>query len=147
MFDSRGQSSRFLLFSLFLAALAVCVFAQEISQADKAGIDQTRQPLQFELLAKGVVASPPVQVQFKSAPLRLEIRNLVMGRGETESIPTPTRILLELRQGAVTTTTNQQRHEWHQGDFWVADKNSPFTIQNFGEVAVLRAIYIFEGNR
>ena len=147
MFDSPGQSSRFLISSLFLASLAVCVFARETNQADKAGKDQTRQPAQFQLLAKGIVATAPFQVQFKSAPLRLEIRNLVMGRGVTESIPTPTRILLELRQGAMTTITNQEKHEWHQGDFWVVDKNSPFTIQNSGEVAVLRAIYIFEGNR
>ncbi len=147
MFGSRGPSSRFLLFSLALASLAVCVFAQETSQTDEASKDQTRQPAQFELLAKGVAASAAFQVQFKSAPLRLEIRNLVMGRGETESIPTPTRILLELRQGAVTTTANQQRHEWRQGDFWVVEKNSPFRIQNAGEVAVLRAIYIFEGKR
>lgn len=147
MFDSPGQPSRFLLFSLFLASLAVCVFAQGTSQTDKPGKDQTRQPLQFELLAKGVVASPPVQVQFKSAPLRLVIRNLVMGRGETEPIPTPSRILLELRQGAVITTIDQQRHNRNQGDFWMVEKGSSFTIQNPGEVAVLRAIYVFEGNR
>lgn len=101
----------------------------------------------WELLAKGVVSSAAFQVQFKSAALRLEIRNLIMGRGETESIPTPSRVLLEVRQGGVTTTINQEKLSRSQGDFWVVDKGSIFTIQNFGEVAVLRAIYIFEGSR
>ncbi len=146
MLVSRHQSS-LLVFLLFLPSLALCVLAQGINQSDNHGKDQTRQPSQFELLAKGVVATPPIQIQFKSAPLRLEIRNLVMGRGETESIPTPTRILLELRQGAVTMTTDQQKQERHQGDFWLVDKGTSFTIHNSGEVAVLRAIYIFEGNR
>jgi len=98
-------------------------------------------------LAKGVVSSAPFQVQFKSAALRLEIRNLIMGRGETESIPAPTRILLEVRQGAVTATINREKQSWSQGDFWVVDKGSSFTIQNSGEVAVLRATYILEGSR
>ncbi len=87
MLVSRHQSS-LLVFLLFLPSLALCVLAQGINQSDNHGKDQTRQPSQFELLAKGVVATPPIQIQFKSAPLRLEIRNLVMGRGETESIPT-----------------------------------------------------------
>ena len=109
---------------------------------------QNPQPeTKYEALAKGVAATLPFQVQFRSAPLRLEMRNLVMGRGITETIPTPTRILMEVRQGAVTATTSQGKHEWRQGDFWTVEKDSSLTIQNDGEVAVIRAIYIFEGKR
>jgi len=110
-----------------------------------------QQPVQtnqtYEVLAKGVVGSPPLQVQFTSAPLRLDLRNLIMGRGQTESIPVPTSILMELRQGGVTTTINQQQQERRQGDLWVVEQGSALTMQNPGEVAVIRAIYIFEGNR
>ena len=59
-----------------------------------------------------------------------------MGRGETEPIPTPTRVLVEVRQGAVTTSINQEKQNRSQGDFWVVDKGSSFTVQNSGEVAV-----------
>jgi hypothetical protein len=147
MLHTRVQSRRFVVFLLFLFCLALGALAQDVNQSDRRGKEQERQPLQYELVAKGVVATPSVKIQFKSAPLRLEIRNLVMGRGETESIPTPTRILLELRQGAVTTTINQQKHGWNQGDFWVVDQGTSFSVHNSGEVAVLRAIYIFEGSR
>jgi hypothetical protein len=104
-------------------------------------------PSEYELVAKGVAGSSPLQVQFKSAPLRLEFRNLVMGRGESEAIPVPTTTLMELRQGGITITVNGQKEERRQGDFWVVEKGSALTIQNPGEVAVIRAIYIFEGNR
>jgi hypothetical protein len=108
---------------------------------------ESEQESPYEVVAKGIVGTRPFQVQFKSAPLMLEIRNLVVGRGETEAIPTPTRILLELRQGAVATTINGNKHDWRQGDFWLVEKGSSLTIQNPGEVAVLRAIYILEGHR
>ena len=147
MLVSHRRTTRFTLLSLFLASLSVSITAQVGNQADKAAKAEGSESLQFQLLAKGVAASPAVTLQFKSAPLRLEIRNLVMGKGETEPVPVPTRILFELRQGAVTTSLNQQKQERHQGDFWVVEKNASFTIENSSEVAVLRAIYIFEGSR
>jgi len=147
MLASRRTFSRFLPFSLLLCSSGFLVLAQEANQAPKQAKEQAPTSAQYGVAAKGIVASPAVKIQFKSAPLRLEVRNLIMGRGETESIPAPTRILLELRQGAVTTTVNREKQERHQGDFWVVEKDSSFTIQNSGEVAVLRAIYIFEGSR
>src|SRR2546425_8338175 len=57
---------------------------------------QADQRSNYEILAKGIVSSRPFQAQFASAPLRLEFRNMVMGRGETEQIPIPTTILMEL---------------------------------------------------
>ena len=112
---------------------------QENAQADRES--------GYEVLAKGVVSSRPFPVQFRSAPLRLEFRNLIMGRGESEPITAPTNILMELREGGVTTTINQQASERRQGDFWVVEKGSSLLIKNPGEVAVIRAIYMFEGNQ
>jgi hypothetical protein len=130
--------------SLFAAAGSL-LLAQEKGAGKQSQNEENRQPAAYEVLAKGIVSSAPLEVQFKSAALRLEIRNLIMGRAEAEAIPTPTRMLLEVRQGAVTTTVNQEKQGRSQGDFWVVEKGSSFAVQNTGEVAVLRAIYIFEG--
>ena len=148
MFSFKIQLRRLLIGLLLAGCMATyLLFSQERGQSPQPKKDENRQASPYELLAKGVVSSAAFQVQFKSAALRLEIRNLIMGRGETESIPTPSRVLLEVRQGGVTTTINQEKLSRSQGDFWVVDKGSSFTIQNSGEVAVLRAIYIFEGSR
>jgi hypothetical protein len=147
MLASRSQVGRLLIGLLLLGWQSCHLLSQESSQAGQSKKDENRQVSPYELLAKGVVSSAPFQVQFKSADLRLEIRNLIMGHGETESIPTPTRILLEVRQGAVTATVNREKQSRNQGDFLAVDKGSSFAIQNSGEVAVLRAIYIFEGSR
>jgi hypothetical protein len=144
-----GFKSRRLLVALpLLGSIATYLLLAQEKTASTQPKETENQPAStYQLLAKGVVGSPPFQVQFKSAALRLEIRNLIMGRGETEAIPTPTRILLELRQGGVTTIINQEKVSRSQGDFWGVEKGSIFTIQNPGEVAVVRAIYIVEGGR
>ncbi|HEY4846353.1 MAG TPA: hypothetical protein VIH87_00815 [Methylocella sp.] len=137
--------------SLWIGATTIVASAAIFLGLGSGQAQQTQEeqasPPQYESLVKGIAASSPLQIQFKSAPLRLEIRNLVMGRGDTEAIPTPTRILMEVRQGAITTTINDEKHDWRQGDFSMVDKGSLMTIQNPGEVAVIRAIYIYEGNR
>jgi|SRR5581483_7839891 len=143
-----AKSRRLLLALLLVGSIATyLLFAQETAQSPEAKDTENRPTSTYELLTKGMVGSAPFQIQFKSAPLRLDIRNLIMGRGQTEAIPTPARMLLELRQGGITTTINQEKVERSQGDFWVVDKGCTFTIQNPGEVAVVRAIYIFEGSR
>ena len=133
------------LFCISVCSAAVPLIGQEAKQPYTQ--DQPPPLAQYEVVAKGIVASQTVRIQFKSAPLRVEVRNLVMGRGETESIPVPTRILFEVRQGDVTITLNREKQQRHQGDFWTVEKDSTLTIRNTGEVAVLRAMYIFEGSR
>jgi len=147
MFGFKARWARLLIGLVLLALLGTHLLSQKSGAVGQSAQEENRRVSSYELLAKGVVGTAPFQAQFKSAPLRLELRNLIMGRGETESIPTPTRILLELRQGAVTITVNREKQSRSQGDFWVVDQGSSFTIQNPGEVAVLRAIYIFEGSR
>ncbi len=145
MFRRISKFGAFLIAAVALVAVGNLLLAQEKGAGKQSQKEENRQLAAYEVLAKGIVGSAPLQVQFKSAALRLEIRNLIMGRGETESIPTPTRMLLEVRQGAVTTSINQEKQTRNQGDFWIVEKGNSFTVQNSGEVGVLRAIYIFEG--
>jgi hypothetical protein len=130
----------------FVCIAQLFLLSQERRQSPPPKEEEVQQTSTYQLLAKGVVSSAPFGVQFKSAALKLEMRNLVMGHGETESIPTPTRMLLEVRQGGVITIIDHEKMNRTQGDFWVVDKDSRFSIQNPGQVAVLRAIYIFEGS-
>ncbi len=131
------------ILSAFFVALLIFGAVDLRSQGNRE--TQTSQSAKYEVLTKGLVASRPFAVQFKSAPLRLEIRNLVMGRGDARDVPTPTTILMELRGGTVTTGVKGEMRERHQGEFWTVEKESSLTIRNPGEVAVIRAIYIFEG--
>jgi hypothetical protein len=130
---------------VFTAWLGVCLLGQGKAQGQQSKED-TGQSTQYEVVVKGVATSRPLQIQFQTAAVRLEIRNLAMGRGQTEAIPTPAQILMELRQGQVSTVINQEKQERRQGDFWVVDKGSTLTLQNPGELAVIRAIYVFQGN-
>jgi hypothetical protein len=146
----RNSIGSIVTLTVLLTAITFHPFAQ--------GGGQEKQPTQkppagesskagYEVLAKGVVAGPMFQTQFKSAPLRLEFRNWIMGRGDTETIPTPTRILMELRQGSITTTINGEKSERRSGDFWMVEKGAALRIQNPGEVGVVRAIYIYENSK
>jgi len=145
-FRRRLQGLSFIV--VFTGFAAILLFAQTQTQTNQnQGNARPEQPAAYEVLAKGVVGTPPFRVQFESAPLTLEFRNLVMGRGESETIPVPTNILMELRQGGVATIINQQSVERRQGDFWVVEKGSSLSLKNSGEAAVVRAIYILEANK
>ena len=98
----------------------------------------------YEVLSKGVVASRIFPIQFKSTPLRTEFRNLIMGKGISEAVTFPTQVLMEVRLGQVNATVRGAKHEYHQGDFWVAEKGDSVVLENPGDVAVIRAIYIYE---
>lgn len=135
------------LFVILIGSVTIYLFAQPTPTNQNQESPRIDQASGYEVLAKGVVGSRPFQVQFQSAPLRLEFRNLVMGLGDAEAIPVPTNILMELRQGGVTTVINKESHERHQGDFWAVGKGDSLSIKNPGQVAVIRAIYIFEETR
>src|ERR1700724_4472420 len=91
--------------SLWIAATTIEASAAIFLGLGSGQAQQTQEeqasPPQYESLVKGIAASSPLQIQFKSAPLRLEIRNLGMGRGDTEAIPNPTRILMEVRKAGL----------------------------------------------
>lgn len=145
MLDLRRRLNKLCAPALFLAALGVCLSGLRRVQGQESK-GESAQTAEYELLVKGIAASRPRLVQFQTAPVRLEIRNLVMGHGQTETIPTPSQILMELRQGQISVAINQNKQDHRQGDFWVVDRGATLTLQNPGELAVIRAIYVFEGN-
>jgi len=100
----------------------------------------------YEVLTKGLLGGPPLSLQFRTARVRLVVRNLVMGPGSADSVPTPTRIVLELRGGALTARIDGKTAEHFPGDFWVLEKGSAVSLQNRGDVVVIRAIYVLEGS-
>ena len=106
-----------------------------------------QEPTRYEVITKGLLANPPFFVQFRSVPLRLEMRDLIMGPGRAEGVPTLVRTLMELRGGGVVTVINGERHERSPGDFWIVDRGSALSLQNAGDVAVIRAIQLFEGRK
>lgn len=145
MLDIRKQVKKLRAEAVLAGLMGAFLLSQGKAQSEQSK-DDTGQSPQYEVLVKGVATSRPLLIQFQTAAVRLELRNLVMGRGQTAAIPTPAQILMELRQGRVFTAINQEKQEHRQGDFWVVDKGSTLTLENPGELAVIRAIYVFEGN-
>src|SRR3989442_6728995 len=74
---------------------AACPAASEVHKG------QTKVDPQYEVIATGLLGSPVVPFQFKSASLRLEIRNLVMGNPSAETAPMPARTIFEVRGGTL----------------------------------------------
>jgi hypothetical protein len=101
----------------------------------------------YSLLTEGMLAGPVFPYEFQSAKLRLEVRNLILGHSKASDVPTPTDILMELRGGAVITTINGQAEERLQGDFWTVERGSKLAIENQGQAAVIRAVYVYPGSK
>src|SRR5439155_23386262 len=59
---------------------------------------------QYEVITKGLLGDPAFSVQFRSAPLLLELRNLIMGPGITDAVPTANRAPRAPRRGGVVPT-------------------------------------------
>lgn len=70
-----------------------------------------------------------------------------MGHSKAANVPTPTDIVMELREGAVTTTINGQKQERTLGDFWSVGKGASLSIESPGQVAVIRAVYVYPGSK
>jgi hypothetical protein len=45
----------------------------------------------------------------------------------------------------VTTTINGQSQERIEGDFWIVEKGNHLEIENRGQAAVIRAVYVYPG--
>jgi hypothetical protein len=132
-----------LVFALLLIALALFVTAQQ--QQQQPAYERPQPPeTKYEVIVPGMVANTPLTLQFRSADLRLVVRDLIMGRGEARNVPVPARIVMELRGGGVTTTIDGAKAERTQGDIWTVEKGQSLTVQNPYDVAVIRAMYVFE---
>lgn len=136
---STALRSLLLVFILLFAAQPIRMSSAQESQ------EKAVPAPYYSLVTEGMLAGPVFPYQFQSAKLRLEVRNLILGRSKASDVPTPTDILMELRGGAVTTTINGQAQEHIQGDFWTVEKGSKLTIENQGQVAIIRAVYVYPG--
>lgn len=118
--------------------------AQTTARQDPTSVSPTESK-PYEVITKGLLGSPVYPVQFKSAALRLDIRNLIVGPGTAQGIPIKERTLMELRGGGVVTTIDGQKQTRRAGDFWVVERGSALSIENAGDVAVIRAMEMVEG--
>ncbi|SRR6266404_6189695 len=108
---------------------------------------QTKPPAKaasFQVLTKGLLTNAGATFRFPSEKLELEIRDLVMGNGTARDIPTPTRMLLEVRGGLVKVTINGKTENHVPGDMFGVDQGAKLELENPGDVTVIRAIYIHE---
>jgi hypothetical protein len=99
---------------------------------------------QYEIVAQGLLSNPTLAIEFKAAPVRLEIRDLIVGPGVARAVPVPGRTLMELRGGGVITSINGDKRDRRPGDFWTVERDSSLSLENKGDVAVIRAIRIIE---
>jgi hypothetical protein len=126
-----------LLILVLAAAQPVRVSSAQAAQ------EKTDSTPYYSLHTQGMITSPVFPYEFQSAKLRVEIRNLIIGHAKADQVPTPTDILMELRGGVVTTTINGQPQERIQGDFWTVEKGASLAIENQGQAAVIRAVYLY----
>ncbi len=136
------------LLSRLLCILFVLLAAQPIRQVDAQSSNEKpgRQPY-YSVLTEGMLSGPVFPYQFQSVKLRVEVRNLIMGHSKASNVPTPTDMVMELREGAVTTTINGQKQERTIGDFWSVEKGASLSIESPGQVAVIRAVYLYPGSK
>jgi hypothetical protein len=102
---------------------------------------------QYQLITKGLLGTVTVPFQFKSANLRLEIRDLIMGTRAAHIQPVSVRTILEVRGGIVIATINGHQQAYIPGDFLIVDKDTGLDLQNPRDVTVIRAIYVFENEK
>jgi hypothetical protein len=132
--------------SCMLACAALLALpAQPVAAQAPGGRPEASSP--YVLLTPGMLAGPVFSYPISGGRLRIEARNLVLGHAKASHVPTPDDALLELRGGAVTTTINGQAQQRSEGDFWYVEKGSQLDIENTGQVAVIRALYLVPAAR
>jgi len=130
-----------------LLVLGILLFAAQSTQHSNAQVaqEQGSPPSYYTLLTPGMLAGPVFAYPFATGKFHVEARNLIMGHAKASDVPTPADVVMELRGGAVTTTINGQTQERIEGDFWTVEKGSHLDIENKGQVAVIRAVYVYPG--
>jgi hypothetical protein len=115
------------------AALAITglLIAFAISAGDGA-LAQSVAERQFThvLLAPGIAASASVTIQLRTVPLRMAVRNYVVGQGSAKDIPNSSFAVMELQAGHIFTTVAGDRQERVPGDFWTVEKGGRITFEN-----------------
>ena len=78
---------------------------------------------------------------------RLEVVTIIVQAGKPVTLPMQYEGLLELRTGSLATIKENNRELHHRGDVWQVAKGDRVTLQVFGELAVVRAIYLIPGEK
>ena len=137
--------------STFRISLLIAVFllAPQSTQRSLAQVaeQQGNSPPYYTLLTPGMLASPAFPYAFAAGKFRVEARNLIMGHAKASEVPVPTDMLMELRAGALTTTIDGKAQERIEGDFWTVAKGSHLDVENKGQVAVIRTVYVYPGGK
>jgi hypothetical protein len=127
--------------------LGICALPVLLAQHADAQATPGRQgpPSYYVLLTPGMLAGPVFSYPSATGKFRLEVRNLIVGHAKASDVPTPADGVMELRGGAVTTTINGHTQQRTEGDFWTVERGSQLEIENEGQVAVIRAVYVVPG--
>jgi hypothetical protein len=128
-----------------LVAVAALLATQPLRHSNaQAASESPRPDSYYVLLTQGMLAGPVYTYPFSTTHFRVEVRNLIVGHATAHDVPIPTDVVMELRSGAVTTAIGTSTQERTEGDFWTVAKGSHLDVENQGQVAVIRAIYIYK---
>ncbi len=100
----------------------------------------------YLVITKGLLGTPVFTFPLLSGTLVLNARNLIMGPGKAINVPIPEQMIVEVRGGSVQATIAGKTAEYRAGDFFVVEKGATFSLENRGDVAVMRALYIAAAN-
>jgi len=128
-----------------LVACALLLAAQLVRQRiAQAAPEADSSASYYVLLTQGMLAGPAYTYPFSTTHFRVEVRNLIVGHATARNVPIPTDMVMELRSGAVTTAIGGATQERTEGDFWTVAKGAHLDVENKGQVAVIRAIYVYK---
>jgi hypothetical protein len=126
---------------LFALGLVICLSPSSAESKH----EQDMRSGQYQIISEGLLGSVVIPFQFKSAHIRLEVRDLIMGTGSARFMAAA-QTILEVRGGTVVATINGKKTTYIPGDFFVVNQGSVLDMQNPGDVTVIRAIYIFDNH-
>jgi hypothetical protein len=109
-----------------------------------------RPALQFRPVAGVADAVKEADIMTQSLPQlhsRLLIRTIVVPAGRPVTLTMEHEGLLELRAGSLVSVAENNRQEHRRGEIWQVAKGERVTLQVFGELAVVRAVYLVPGEK
>lgn len=127
--------------------IAVSTFTVEPAQKVAGQVRAPEGRPEYQIMSRGALSRELSSVRLTSVPLRLEIRNIVIGPRGSEGVTLPARAVLELRSGAIVTTIDGEARERRVGDFWTVEAGRVMQVRNHSEAAVIRVIYLHEGTQ
>jgi hypothetical protein len=78
---------------------------------------------------------------------RLDIRTVLVAAGKPTTLTMENEAVLEIRAGALSNIARGQSQRMERGEMWHVAKGERVTLQAFGEIAVVRVIYLLPGEK